>query len=65
MPPVTVAVREGGPLSAGGGDLPEWVLNDNNVPTDRPAVVDEPVATNGEGPQTAAAPTADASPRNE
>ena len=32
MPPVTVAVREGGPLPAGGGDLPEWVLNDNNVP---------------------------------
>ena len=70
MPPVTVAVREGGPLPAGGGDLPEWVLNDNNVPTDRPAVVDEPVAVNGEGSQTAAAqtvvaPTADASPRNE
>ncbi len=69
MPPVTVAVREGGPLPAGGGDLPEWVLGDNDVPTDRPAVVDEPVAANGEGPQpaaaqTVAAPTADASPRN-
>ena len=69
MPPVTVAVREGGPLPAGGGDLPDWVLNDNNVPTDEPAVVDEPVAVNGEGPQTAAqtvaAPAADASPRND
>ena len=57
MPPVTVAVREGGPLPAGGGDLPDWVLNDNNVPTDEPAVVDEPVAVNGEGSQTAAAQT--------
>ena len=70
MPPVTVAVREGGPLPAGGGDLPDWVLNDNNSPTDRPAVVDEPVAVNGEGPQTAAAqtvvaPSAEASPRND
>ena len=70
MPPVTVAVREGAPLPAGGGDLPDWVINANNVPTDRPAVVDEPVAVNGEGPQTAAAqtvvaPTADASPRND
>ncbi len=69
MPPVTVAVREGGPLPVGGGDLPEWVLGDNDVPTEEPAVVDEPVAANGEESQTAAAqtvaaPTADASPRN-
>ena len=70
MPPVTVAVREGGPLPAGGGDLPEWILGDNDVPTEEPAVVDEPVAANGEESQTAAAqtvaaPTADASPRND
>ena len=71
MPPVTVAVREGAPLPASNGDLPDWVINANNVPTGRPAVVDEPVAVpmvkdhQTVAAQTVVAPAAVASPRNE